>query len=441
MDFTKGYSRHDLIYFLIPLIAAELFQQVYSLINTVVVSQVLDYQAVAVLGACSGFFSVRSDLICGMLYGFGIYMGKAVGSGDEKYFQRTFSAAFFGAVFLGMMGFMLIPFTKGMVTLGNIPEELSRDSVQYLQVAFAGCGTFAIKLLLLVTLQAIGETFFYSFLAVAGVMLNTGFVVLFIKILHGGVAYAALATLLTDLLLAVSLFVHIYRKRRSVLRMAGIGDIPSVIWSDLLKNGSAKTAYFMLGSIGSLFLQRAINTFSIEVIAGQTWAVRLQTILLAAPGELGTASGVITGQNVGAKRMDYVSLYHKKLLRVMVVLGVASIGVVYFAGLPILRFLSGAEQPAAVADAGIRWLRITVLAFPVLFFILYRNALQAMGRYPQVVGLGVMHLVWMFGTSYVLVPHFGLEAAAFGVAAGWLLQSIAGVYFFRHAVRGGNGVG
>lgn len=438
MDFTKGYSRNDLIRFMIPLIAAELFQQVYALINTVVVSDVLNYQAVAVIGACSGFMSVRGDLICGMLYGFGIYLGKAVGSSDETYFQRAFSAAFFSTFLLGIVGILLVPFMKEALIVGNIPEEISQEAVRYLQVAFAGGIAFAFKLLLLVTLQAIGETFFYSFLAMAGVVMNTGFVVLFIKVLHGGVEYAALATVLTDLLVAVCLLIHIYRKRKNILKLLKIWEIPTEIWKDIMKNGSAKTAYFMLGSIGALVLQRAINTFPIEVIAGQTWAVRLQTILLVAPGELGTASGVITGQNVGAKRMDYVRLYHKKLLRLMVVIGVVSIAFVYLAGFPALRLLSGVEKPVAVAEAAFGWIRITVLAFPVLFFILYRNALQAMGQYPQVVCLGVIHLVWMFVTAYLFVPRFGLNAAAFGVATGWLLQTVVGTWFFGRAMKGGN---
>lgn len=80
MDFTKDCSRHNLILFLVPLIWAELFQQVYSLINTSVVSRVLDYRAVAVIGACSGFISLRGNLMSGMLFGCGIYIGKAVGS-------------------------------------------------------------------------------------------------------------------------------------------------------------------------------------------------------------------------------------------------------------------------------------------------------------------------------------------------------------------------
>lgn len=436
MDFTKDYSRRDMICFLIPLIMAELFQQIYSLINTVVVNHVLDYSAVAVIGASSGFLSVRGNLISGMMYGFGIYMGKAVGSGEQAYFQKTFSAAFFYTVLIGMIGITVLPFLELIMSAGNVPQELMQDAFWYLFVSFAGCGIIAAKLLLLVTLQAIGETYFFSFLAAAGVVINTVLVVLFIGVWHGGVAFAALAAVLTELMLLFFLFFHIRKKRPDVLRISGLRKISGEIWMDLLKNGCAKTAYFGLVAVGDLFQQSAINTFSIEMIAGQAWAVRLQTILLTPLGELGTASGVITGQNVGAGNKENIRIYHQKLSRMMILFGGISVVFVYLAGFPILRLLSGADKPVEVAAAAVRWLRITVLVFPVCFFILHRNALQAMGKYPQVVWLGVINLAAVFVAANMFVPIFGFEAAAFGVAAGWGLQTIAGVWFFRKAEKG-----
>ncbi|MDO5415798.1 MAG: MATE family efflux transporter [Lachnospiraceae bacterium] len=377
MDFTKQDSGKDLICFLIPLIAAELFQQVYALINTIVVSHVLDYRAVAVIGACSGFLAVRSNFICGMMYGFGIYLGKAVGRNDEDYFRQSFSALAVCTLMLGVLGIAALPFTYRMLLAGNVPAELFDDAGRYLRTAFAGSGAMTAKLFLLVTLQAVGETGYFSFLAAA--------------------------------------------------------------WQDLMKNGFSKTAYFVLGAAGDLFLQRTVNTFPVEMIAGQTWAVRLQTVLLVLPGELGTASGVITGQNVGAGNRENIRRYHRRLVRWMVWYGLMAIGVVYLMGYPLLRILTGTNQ-TAVAVSAADWIRITVSAFPAAFFILYRNALQAMGRYVQVVCLGILHLAVMLVTAYVLAPAFGYEAAAFGVAAGWMLQTAAGVFFFRHAMKGGAAV-
>ena len=84
-------------------------------------------------------------------------------------------------------------------------------------VSFGGCFCIVLKLLLVVMLQAIGETRFFSFLAAAGVVINTALVFLFVGVLHGGVAFSALATVVTNLLLAAGLFVHIRKNHPEAL--------------------------------------------------------------------------------------------------------------------------------------------------------------------------------------------------------------------------------
>ena len=93
MDFTGAYSRTAFARFLLPLMAAELFQQIYGLINTAVVSWALDDTALAVMGACSGLLAVRGKVLAGMFYGFGICLGRAVGSGVPGRLSSAFSAA------------------------------------------------------------------------------------------------------------------------------------------------------------------------------------------------------------------------------------------------------------------------------------------------------------------------------------------------------------
>lgn len=441
MDFTGSYSRQNMLRFLIPLLAAESFQQLYGLINTVVVNHVLDYRAVAVIGACSGLISIRNNLLSGMIFGFGIYLGKAVGSADQTYFQRAFSGAFWYAALLGALGVVLLPLTGAMLVAGNVPAALYQDAVWYLAVSLGGSFCVALKLLLLVTLQAMGETRFFSVLAAVGVVANTALVVLFVGVFHGGVAFSALAAILTNLLLAICLYLHIRKTHRDVLKLILPSRIPWNIWGELMLNGMTKSAYFVLGSLGKLVLQRAINTFSVEIIAGQSWGVCLQTILFAPLGELGTASGVITGQNVGARNPTNIRMYHRKLRGAMLLIGGAEVLFIYLAGAPVLQLLCGMEKPPEVAQAAVLWIRITVLALPFCFTILYRNALQALGRYAQVVFLGGVEFVGICLTAGYLVPNFGYPAAAVGVAVSWIVQALVGSGFFYHAMKGESRLG
>ena len=106
MEFTGAYCPKAFARFLIPLMAAELFQQIYGLINTAVVSWALDDTALAVMGACSGLLAVRGRVLAGMFYGFGICLGTAVGCGDPRRLPAVFSAALRYTLALSALGLL-----------------------------------------------------------------------------------------------------------------------------------------------------------------------------------------------------------------------------------------------------------------------------------------------------------------------------------------------
>ena len=92
-----------------------------------------------------------------------------------------------------------------------------------------------------------------------------------------------------------------------------------------------------------------------------------------------------------------------------------------------------------MTEASLSWLRLTVLVFPVSFVILYRNALQAMGRYGGVVALGGMEVLCSAAAAWLLIPAFGYMGGALGVVLSWGASALLGSALFRHTLRGGDG--
>ena len=437
MDFTGAYSRTAFVRFLLPLMGAELFQQIYGLINTAVVSRTLDDTALAVMGACSGLLAIRGNILAGMFYGFGICLGTAVGSGDARRRTAAFSAALWYTLVLAVLGFLATFCAGWLMALGNVPHQLRAAAAPYLMLSFAGAGVIGAKLLLVVLLQAVGDTGYFSALAVLGAVTNSVLVVLFIGILRGGVACAALATVLTNGLLALFLLRYLRRKWPGLLQIAPVRELPGTIWWNLLQNGGAKTIYFFLGALGTLVLQRGINTLSPQLIAAQALALSLQSLLIAPQGELGTASAVITGQNVGAENRQNILAYHRRLVRLFVALGVGIAALVWLAGPFLVGLVAGAEKSPAVTGAALGWLRITVLIFPFSFAILYRNALQALGQYGGVVLLGILEVLCSAICAGILIPCFGFTGGALGSVLSWGASALLGGILFRRVVKGG----
>lgn len=437
VDFTGAYCRTAFARFLLPLMAAELFQQIYGLINTAVVSWTLDDTALAVMGACSGLLAVQSKVLTGMFYGFGICLGTAVGSGNVRRRAAAFSAALWYTLALTALGLLAALGTGGLMTLGNVPAQLRAAAAPYLMLSFAGTGAVAAKLLLVVLLQAVGDTGYFSALAVLGTIANTALVTLFIGVQQGGVACAALATLLTNGLLALLLLRHLRRKWPELLQTFPIREIPAAVWWNLLQNGGAKTIYFFLGALGTLVLQRGINSLAPQLIAAQALALSLQSLLIAPQGELGTASAVITGQNVGAGNRQNILAYHRRLIRLFVVLGTAAAALVWLGGQPLVQLVAGPEKSPEVTGAALHWLRIAVLIFPFSFAVLYRNALQALAQYGGVVLLGILEVVCSAVCAWVLIPCWGLTGGALGIVLSWGASALLGGVLFRRAMEGG----
>lgn len=438
MDFTGAYCPRAFARFLLPLIAAELFQQIYGLINTAVVSYALDDTALAVMGACGGLLAVRGRVLAGMFYGFGISLGRAVGSGDPGRLPAAFSAALRYTLALSALGVLAALGVNGLMALGNIPPQLRPAAAPYLMLSFAGAGAVGAKLLLVVLLQAVGDTGYFSALAVLGTLVNTALAVLFIGILHGGVACAALATVLTNGLLALLLLRYLRRKWPKLLQTAPVREIPGALWWNLLENGGVKTIYFFLSALGTLVLQRGINTLAPQLIAAQTLALSLQSLLIAPQGELGTASAVITGQNVGVGNRGNILAYHRRLVRLFVTLGVGMAALVWLAGQPLVQLVAGPEKSPEVTGAALHWLRITVLIFPFSFAILYRNALQALEQYGGVVLLGILEVLCSAAAAWLFIPSLGYLGGALGVVLSWGISAFFGGILFRRAMRGGD---
>lgn len=101
-DFTRAQSGKELAFFLLPMICSGMFQQVYSLINTAVVSRYLSYDSVAVIGACQPYASMQGFVCVGMTTGFGFYLFRCIGTGDAEIFGRGFCGALYLTGFLGL---------------------------------------------------------------------------------------------------------------------------------------------------------------------------------------------------------------------------------------------------------------------------------------------------------------------------------------------------
>lgn len=442
-DFIKEPDKKELTLFLMPLICSGVFQQVYGLVNTAVVSRYLSYQAVAVIGACSKYYNMQDFIFVGMTTGFGFYIYRCIGTKNHEMFSRSFWGAFFLNGILAFGGMVLPLASRLLMSLIDIPSELQADAQRYLFFLFIGSGFLGLKNLLYCTIQGMGNTRFPSVLSMAGVVTHTFLTVFLIAGLRLGVEASALSIVLNNAFLSVCMFLYLLFHDRVLFRRISFLKIPGEVWKELLKNGIVKSGMMIFIGIGSLVMQKAVNGLSTELIAADAYANTLNSVFLEPLSAYAVAAGIITGQNAGDHNLRNIQIYNRHLLRRDFLWCIFFMLLNLTAAPYMIRILAGDNASMAVIRAGSLWLRVVCLGYPPLCVLLIcRNALQSLGQYKILLTMGGMEsLTDMFMS--VLVPRYGYLTICFAVILKWSIPGMTALVWYRSclrkAVRNGEG--
>lgn len=435
MDFTKIYSPKLLLRFLFPVALAAIFENIYSLVSVSLVSHVLDAEAVAVIGSCSPIGSYQSALVNGVSFGIGIYLGRCVGSHDDQVFARAFTGSVAAGTLISILALLLIPFTPTILTLLSVPHQLRSDAVVYVSLVLAATVFLMFQRLLMVTLQSFGDAKFMSVISAVSVVMNSLFTWLLIGVFRLPVWGSALSVLLTHLLMTIALLIYCLRHWRRRFRLVPLPDIGRQVYWELAAGSGAKTGMFLLGSLGRSFFQVALNRMDVDLIAGYTFATTLYNLLMAGAWELGTVSGVVTGQNEGSGKLEGIRRYNRCLVRFHVIYTLLLAFLLLLPASRLIRYMAGTCASSEIIDAGTKMLRIYLVTAPLFWVVIFRNALQAIGAHGSALAIGILHFVTYLAGAAFFPRILGFTGICMVYPFSWLVQSLFGWGRYRQLMR------
>ena len=435
MDFTESYSPKLLLKFLFPIALAAVFENVYSLISVSLVSHVLDPQAVAVIGACSPAGSFQSSLVNGLSFGIGIYLGRCVGSHDEQVFTRALTGSVAAGAALSIIALLLIPFSPNILTWMSVPQELRSDAGVYVAFVLATTGFLMFQRLLMVTLQSFGDAKFMSLISAVSVVVNTLLTWLLIGVLRLAVWGSALSALLTHLLVLTVLFIYCMKRWRSRFRLISLTAAGRHVYLELAAGGGAKTGMFLLGSFGRSFFQTSLNRMDVDLIAGYTFATTLYNLLMAGAWEMGTVSGVVTGQNEGGGNLTGIRRYNRCLVRFHLIYTVTLCLLLWLPVPYLIQYMAGDNASSVLISAGTGMFRIYLAAAPFFWVVIFRNALQAIGAHESALTIGILHFATYVSGSVLFPKSFGFSGICMVYPFSWLVQSLFAWLRYRYLMR------
>ena len=436
---TEGSPTGLIISFALPLMVGNVFQQLYSVVDTAVVGQVVGVGALASLGAADWLNWLVLSVVQGFAQGFAILMAQYFGAKDYRQLSRSVGAsATLCVIAAGAMLLISQLSLAPVLRLLNTPDDIIGGSILYLRIIFGGIPIVAAYNLLASILRALGDskTPLYAVVVASGV--NIALDLLLVMGLSWGIAGAAAATVFSQGVATVYCYRNV--RRITVLKLTKEDFRPSrEMTATLLRLGSPVALQNAIISVGGMVVQSVINKYGMLFIAGFTATNKLYGILEIAATSYGYAVTSYVGQNLGAGLIKRIRQGMRSAALVALVTSVVIATAMLLLGKPILGlFISGTpEEIEASMAIAYHYLAIMSVALPVLYMLyIYRSALMGLGDTVIPMVSGFVEMALRIGTVLLLPLYIGQEGVFYAEVAAWAGAAVllaAGYYVRMHS--------
>ncbi len=426
-DMTSGTPWKLILSFAVPLIFGNIFQELYTIVDTMVVGKKLGVNALAAVGATGWVFMFNSMLIQGFTQGFGIQIAKRVGENDTAKLKRTIANSIIMSALLSiilLIGMQLI--VTPAIHILRIPLNIRNISVAYLRVIFAGIPLSVAYNIFAVILRSLGNSKTPLNAMVVSTISNIVLDILFVIGFQWGVIGAAVATAVSQLLSAAYCFIKLKESTVFGFNYKEFG-LDHTEASTMLKLGTPMALQNMIITVGGVVLQSFVDSYGVIFMAGYIATTKLYGVIQCAGTAYGYAMVTYTGQNWGAKKVDRIRQGTRSGLVLAVVSCLIIAVLMFIFGRWILGlFISGTpEETSSAMIYAYDFLRIMSICLPVLYVLfIVRSVLQGLGHTVITMLSGIFEMVARVGGAIMLSHIFGEKGLFVTEIVAWLASDI-----------------
>lgn len=421
-DMTTGSSMLLLVQFFIPLFAGNLFQQLYSFVDSVIVGKGIGDAALAAVGNTGGVHWLIFGFAIGLTGGLGIYISQAFGSGDIPQLRRVVSMSTFVCLITGiLLTTISLLGMRSLFRFLNTPEDMMKDTLDYFRIILIGCSVSIFNNFAMTLLRSVGNSRIPLVSMIFSSFINIILDLVFVIPLKMNVSGAALATVLSQIFSVIYCFLHILKIPELIPEKTHWRLDLSLILK-LFGKGLPVALMNSITSLGGLAVQYFINTMGTMAIAAQSACMKLCSLFEQAGGTIGLTVLTYVGQNYGAGKFDRIQLgvHQALLLTVLVNIPIALVQILIPAQLTSLML----SDPTIIGYTK-DFLHITAFAFfPLGFLFVYRNASQGMGHTLVPMFSGVLEVAMRVLFAFLLVRPMGIRGAAIAEISAWIAAAI-----------------
>jgi putative MATE family efflux protein len=433
-DLTTGKPSKVIIMFAIPLMCGYIFQNLYNMVDSKIVSSYVGTNAFAAVGATSVVSNMIAAFINGLTQGYAIPVARNFGAKNYDRMRKCVAGTFvLTASVTVLLAVLSQIFIQDILRLLDTPAEIMNDAVSYVRIILFGIGFSALYNMCANLLRGVGDSKTPLYCLIASVIINIGLDLLFVNTFKMGIKGAAYATIISQAISGGACFIYMFARFREMLPKKESWYTGKDNYRELVSTGLSMGLMSCIVNIGTVVLQSAINSLGTDIVAAHTASRKVFDILNVMLYTIGLATTTFVSQNIGAGKTERVRTGIRQALIMVTVISTFLLVVCFAFANPVLRWLASTDKPEII-DSAMMYTRISICFFYALgpLFVL-RMALQGMGRKIIPVFTSILEMILKICSAAFLVPALGYFGVALTEPISWCVMAtvLAIAYFSK----------
>ena len=430
-DFTTGSIPKKILLFSLPLMAGNIFQQLYNVVDTLVVGRFLGEAPLAAVGSAYTLMIFLTSILIGLTMGSGVYFSICFGQKNQKLLKQSIYISFLSiggiTLFLNGLSYLLL---DEITAFMQIPAEVAPYFKDYLQWVYGGIVAVFLYNYFAALLRAVGNAMIPLYFLILSSLINIGLDLLFVLSFHWGVVGAAQATVIAQYASGIGMLLYYLLRRKDLSVSSADRKWDQAIFRDISKLSLLTSLQQSIMNFGILLVQGLVNSFGTIVMAAFAAGVKIDTLAYSPLMDFGNAFSTAIAQNYGAgnkKRIHDCVIASGKMV-VSFALFISAI--IYFFAPQLMGFFVPETATETIA-IGTSYLRIEGACYVGIGIL---SMLYAYYRAIKQPGMSVILTILSLGSRVVLayglssLPFFGVTGIWLSIPIGWALADVYGIW-------------
>lgn len=422
-----------LLIFAFPMIIGNLFQQFYTMVDSVVVGRFVSEHALAAVGASYSLTNVFISIAIGGGVGASVLTSRYFGSREYRKMKTSVTTAMISFLMVSLiLGGIGLFFGQEIMKLLNTPENILEQATEYLNIYFLGLPFLFMYNILSAMFNALGRSKIPLYLLIFSSVFNIVLDVVFVREFHMGVAGVAWATLIAQGISAVVAFLLFVREMKQYQGEKGDTRFDKEEFSRMSRIALPSILQQSTVSIGMMLVQSVVNSFGAEMLAGFSAAMRIESICIVPMAAMGNVMSSFTAQNLGAGKQERVVKGYHTGYGIVFGFGIILCVILEFFYQPLIGMFLGEEGTALAISTGTDYLRFIGWFFTFIGLKMITDGLlRGAGDMKMFTVANLVNLSIRVIMAVTLAPVFGIAMVWYAVPVGWAANYVISFLEYR----------